>query len=190
PVPVITSALLLVNGQPAAQANAGQSGLQIRITGTSLRADTEVTVNGIVVVAHLQGSDIIINLDENVSIRNTAGPLVVRARNTSPSPSEFSNSVTAGQLVTGIEITSISRKKKESGLLQLKISGVNFPLNGTVEVRANNALVALKSVSIQTTDYIKVKIGAANVPPSGTTLRIRVVSQTGIASNEFTVTVP
>jgi hypothetical protein len=104
-------------------------------------------------------------------------------------PSGFSNQVTAGQLV-GLQITSIGTKKKASGQLQLKINGTNFPLNGSVQVRANNQLLPLKSVNIQSADFIKVKIGAANVPPPGTVLTVRVVGTAGLGSNDFTVTVP
>ncbi len=194
PTPVITSATLLVNNQPAQQASAGQSGLRIRIRGSNLRQDTEVTINGIKVISHLPEPapdfpEIFVELDENPAIRNSAGPLVVRLRNTNPAPSAFSNEVVAGRLI-GPEITSIGFKKKGSGLLILKISGANFPTNATVEVRANNQLVSLKSASVDASDFIRVKISASNAPPSGTVLRVKVISATGIASNEFTATVP
>src|SRR2546423_7109283 len=112
PAPAIASATLSVNGQNAQQANAGQSGIRITITGTNLRADTQVTINGRLVVSHLESSParIRIELDENPAIKNSAGTLVVRARNTIPSLSSLSNEVVAGRLV-GPEITSFTIKK-------------------------------------------------------------------------------
>jgi hypothetical protein len=198
PTPALAQATLLnANSQPIQQAPVGQSGLRIAIRGTSIRTDTEVQINGVAVTSHITnppGSnppslDLVVLLDENPAIRNSAGPLVVRLRNLNPSPSPLSNELTAGRLI-GPEITSISRKKKSGGKLILKISGANFPLDGTVEVRANGALIPLKSTTFEATDYVVVKIAGPNAPPSGTTLRVRVVSPQGVASNEGTVVVP
>ncbi len=174
------------------QANAGQSGLRITVTGTELRADTEVTINGNVAQSHLESNPtrIRIELDENPGIRNSAGQLVVRARNTNPSPSNFSNELTAGRLV-GPEITSVTIKRKSSnGQLTLKVSGVNFPLNGSLEVRANGQLIKLKSDNIDETGFTDTKVKPKNSPPSGTQLHFVVVGSNGIQSNDFVAVVP
>ena len=192
PAPQLVSATLSANGQTVQQASAGQSGLRITVTGTNLRADTEVSINGNVVVSHLESNParIRIELDENLAIRNSAGQLTVRARNTSPSPSNFSNEVTAGQLV-GPEITAVTIKRKSSnGMLTLKVSGRNFPLDGTLEVRANGELIKLKSDNIDETGFTDTKVKPKNSPPSGTELRFIVRGQNGIQSNEFMAVVP
>ncbi|HKP86262.1 MAG TPA: IPT/TIG domain-containing protein [Blastocatellia bacterium] len=191
PAPQIASATLSVNGQTVQQANAGQSGIRITITGANLRQDTEVTINGNVVVSHLEGSParIRIELDENPAIRNSAGQIVVRARNTAPPPSIFSNEAVAGRLV-GPEITSVKVKKKSSGMLILKINGSNFPLDGRVEVRAGGQLVNLKNDNVDESGFIDTKIKANAAPPSGTTLHVIVRAQSGIQSNEATAVVP
>jgi hypothetical protein len=188
PTPLLTSASLQVNGQNAQQAPAGQSGMRVRIVGTPFRADTEVTINGAVVISHLQDAsagspDIFVELDENPGIRNTAGPLVLRARNTTPSPSNLSNEVSAGRLI-GPEITRVKVKKKGSGLLILKLTGINMPSAGTVAVIANGSQIVLQSTSFQPPDFVQVKIGAASAPAAGTPLLIRIVSSQGVQSNE------
>jgi FG-GAP repeat len=192
PAPQLTSVTLSLNGQNVSQANAGQTGLRITIRGVDLRPDTEVTINGVVAVSHFNGTanppTITIDLDENAAIKNSAGQLVVRARNVNPPPSGPSNEVVAGRLI-GLEISSVSIKKKSAKTI-LKITGANFPSNGTVEVRTDSQLVPLKNVSIDTSDYIELKIKARDVPPSGTALRVRVISVNGTQSNVATVTVP
>ena len=192
PAPQLASATLSLNGQTVQQANAGQSGLRITVTGTELRADTEVTINGNVVVSHLESNPtrIRIELDENTAVRNSAGQLVVRARNTNPSPSNFSNELTAGRLV-GPEITSVTIKRKSSnGQLTFKVSGTNFPLNGTLEVRANGELIKLKSDNIDEPGFTDTKVKPKNSPPSGTQLHFVVVGPNGIQSNDFSAVVP
>jgi hypothetical protein len=175
------------------QANAGQTGLRIIISGTKLRQDTQISVNGIVVVSHLQDTGnagdprISVELDENGAIKNSVGPLVVRARNTIPRESDLSNEVTAGMLI-GPEITSIRVKKKGSGLLILKISGTNFPSDGSVVVRANGSQVPVQSATFEPPDFVSARISAASAPATGTTLLIRVVTPQGIQSNEATAT--
>jgi hypothetical protein len=129
----------------------------------------------------------LVNLDENTTIRNSTGALTVRARNTIPAPSEFSNQVNAGSLV-GPEITSIKVKKKASGLLILKIHGLNFPADATVTITADGSAVPVQSASFDPPDYASVKIGAASAPASGTLMRVRVGTVQGVQSNEFTVT--
>lgn len=190
PGPQFTATLSL-NGQNVSQANAGQSGLRITLAGVNLRSDTEVTINGAVVVSHFNNAasspTITIDLDENPAVKNSVGQLIVRARNTNP-PSDQSNQIIAGRLV-GPEISAVSIKRKSSKTI-LKITGANFPSNAMVEVRTDAQEVPLKSVSVDTSDYIELKIRARDVPPSGTTLRVRVVAANGIQSNIATVTVP
>ena len=190
--PVLTSASLLVNGQTVQQAPAGQGGLRLRIVGAPFRSDTEVTINGVVVISHLQDPgpgfpDILVELDENPAIRNSAGPLSVRARNTTPTPSALSNEVSAGRLV-GPEITRVKVKKKASGAVLLNIFGVNFPSDGTVSVIANGSQLPFQFVVFAPPDFVQAKISAASAPAPGTTLLIRVVTTQGIQSNEWTAT--
>ena len=189
PAPVITQARLLSNGQAVEQANAGQSGLQIRISlEGSVPQDSEVTINGTVVTFRTDGSGIIIDLDQNPAIRNSVGALVVRVRRTNP-PSEFSNQVTAGSL-TGPEITSLGVKRKSSGKVKLTIRGTGFQSGSTVTVlNQNGQAVSLKSVSFVSSSQITVVI-KGSAAPSGTTLRVRVATSTGIQSNERTASVP
>lgn len=189
PTPTLATASLLSNGQIVQQASAGQSGLVIRVNGTGFRADTEIQINGLQVISHV-GADAqqrLVNLDENTTIRNSAGALTVRARNTIPTPSEFSNQVNAGSLV-GPEITSIKVKKKASGLLILKIHGLNFTADATVTITAEGSAVPVQSASFDPPDYASVKISAASAPASGTLMRVRVQTSQGVQSNEFTVT--
>src|SRR5262249_23439903 len=101
-VPVLAGAALSANGVAVNQAPAGQSGLTVTVAGSGLRADTRFTINGGVVgsqAATTSGASqqVVISLDDNPDVRNTAGPIVVQAQNTSPS-SGLSNSVTAGTL--------------------------------------------------------------------------------------------
>ena len=189
PTPALTTANLLLNGQVVQQASAGQSGLVVRVNGTGFRADTEIQINGLPVISHAgAGPDQrLVNLDENTTIRNSTGALSVRARNTIPTPSEFSNQVNAGSLV-GPEITSIKVKKKASGLLILKIHGLNFPADATVTITADGSAVPVQSASFDPPDYASVKINAASAPTSGTLMRVRVGTSQGVQSNEFTVT--
>ncbi len=196
PTPVITRAELVFDNDVVEEAPAGQTGLRVVIRGTNLRQDTQVTINGVGVVSRIvtetsNGQPIIIvDLDQNLSIRDSVGQLRVRARNLDPAPSPFSTEAAAGRLV-GPEITSINPKRKSSGQLQVKIEGANFPSNGTVEIRtAAGTLVPLKSVKFQDSDDIKIKIRSSDVPARGTSLRVRVVSGAGIASNEVTTSVP
>jgi len=189
PTPALVTANLLLNGQVVQQASAGQSGLVIRVNGTGFRADTEIQINGLPVISHI-GADPqqrLVNLDENTTIRNSAGALTVRARNTAPTPSDFSNQVNAGSLV-GPEITSIKVKKKASGLLILKIHGLNFPADATVTITADGSAVPVQSASFDPPDYASVKINAAFAPVAGTLMRVRVRTSEGVQSNEFTVT--
>jgi len=194
--PVLQSAQLQnAQGQTIQQAAAGQPGLRITVNGTGFRADTEVLINGTAVVSHppnnsqLEPTQRIVNLDENTPIRNTVGQLLVTARNTQPSTSDLSNSVSAGQLV-GPQISGIRPKQKASGQLVLRIDGSNFPADGHVEVTANGAALSLKSQSITPPDFAQAKVRAAAVPATGTLIHVKVVSSLGIQSNEVTVVAP
>ena len=192
-----SSAAVLQNaqGQTVQQANAGSGGLRIVINGTGFRADTEISINGVVVVSQvpsnpqLAATQRTVNLDENLSIRNTASPLVVRTRNTNPS-SDQSNAITAGRLI-GVEISSIRPKRKASGIFLLKISGANFQDGVTVQVTdAGGQAIPTKSVSFQSTDAISVKIRSSNAPQSGASIRVKAMNPGGAVSNEVTITAP
>jgi hypothetical protein len=166
--------------------------LRIRIVGTQFRSDTEVKVNGLTVISHLQSPpagapDIFVELDENPAIRNSAGPLLVRARNTTPPASDFSNEVNAGRLI-GPEITRVKVKKKASGVLILNTFGTNFPGNGTVVVAVNGSQLSTQSLVFEPPDFVQIKISAGAAPVSGTIMSVRVVTPQGIQSNEIMAT--
>lgn len=192
--PVLTSARLVLNGVgPVQQANTGQSGLVIEVVGTNTRVDTQVLINGTVANSVVPNPNdptpsFAVLLDANPSIRDTAGPLAVRLRNTNPL-SALSNEIVAGRLV-GLEITSIKVKRKSGGVLLVKISGANFPAAGSVQVSVNGSAVPLKSTSFVASDFIQVKIGSSAAPASGAVLHVRVIAAGGGQSNEFTVTAP
>jgi len=194
PAPALTSATLNAGGMVVQEAAAGQNGLSVIVNGTGFTADLQIVINGVTVLSRPlpgepPGSPLkVVFLDENQSIKNSAGPLRVRVRNGNP-PSELSNEVIAGTLV-GPEIASIVVKRKSTGLLVLKISGANFPSTGTVQVIANAAVLPLKSVSFAASDFIQVKIKASAAPASSTTLHVRVIAPGGVQSNDFTVSVP
>lgn len=191
--PVLISASLLLNGQAVQQALAGQSGLAVGVHATGFVGEIEILINGISVTSHVpvdpppQPYERIITLDENQAVRNSAGPLKVRARITGPIASELSNEVIAGTLV-GPQITNIKVKKKASGVLLLKISGTNFPATGDVSVLVADHLLAVQSIDFQAPDFIQAKISAAAAPAAGTALRIRVITAQGIQSNEVVAT--
>ncbi|HJQ69539.1 MAG TPA: integrin alpha [Blastocatellia bacterium] len=190
PAPVISLARLLSNGQATDQAAAGQSGLQVRIElgQGSVTPDTEVTINGVVVSWRAAGAAIIVDLDENPAIRNSVGALTIRVRRTEPL-SEFSNEVTAGRL-TGPEITSLGVKRKSGGKVKLTVRGTGFQTSSNVTVlNQNGQAIALKSVSINSSESIVVVIKGSAAPP-GTTLRVRVTNLAGIQSNERSISVP
>jgi hypothetical protein len=194
PAPALASATLNAGGAVVQEAAAGQNGLSVIVNGAGFTADLQIVINGLTVLSRPlpdapPGSPPkVVFLDENQSIKNSAGPLRVRVRNSNP-PSELSNEVIAGTLV-GPEIASIVVKRKSTGLLVLKISGANFPTTGTVQVIANAALLPLKSVSFTASDFIQVKIKASAAPASSTTLHVRVIAPGGVQSNDFTVSVP
>ncbi|MEK6285983.1 MAG: integrin alpha [Acidobacteriota bacterium] len=197
PTPVLTSAVLfrggLINGTQVQQAPAGEENLVVVVNGTGFKSDLQVFINDTLVVS---GPTIdpppgattrAVFLDSNPTIRFRAGPLAVRVRNSSPSPSDLSNEIVAGTLV-GPQITNVKVKKKASGALILKIFGANFPVAGTVSVTANGSPVPLDFASFEAADFISAKIGPQSAPAAGTTMRIRVVTSQGIQSNELTAT--
>lgn len=191
--PVLTGATLMAGLTGVAQAPAGQNNLSVSVFGNNLQAGLQIFINDIPVISSVPfdappGSlPTWVFLDQNPLVKNSTGPLVVRVRNTLPTPSDLSNAVTAGRL-TGPEITSIKVKKKASGLLILKINGANFASDSLVSVRANGSAVPVQSASFDPPDYVQVKINAANAPIAGTVLMIRVVTAQGIQSNEAVAT--
>jgi hypothetical protein len=194
PAPTLTSATLSLNGQTVSQANAGQNGLRITINGTGFKTGTEIFINGVSVVsrtpndAQLAATQRTVELDENPAIKNSAGNLAVRARNTNPN-TNLSNEVIAGRL-TGPEITFVKVKVKASGKTVLVINGTNFQNGSTVTVTVNGQALTLKNVTVESSELISVVITPAAAPPSGSTLRIRVISPSTIQSNEFSVVKP
>ncbi|MEK6324386.1 MAG: hypothetical protein AABN33_22330 [Acidobacteriota bacterium] len=197
PTPVLTSAVLfrggLINGIPVQQAPAGEDNLVVVVNGTGFKSDLQVFINDTLVVS---GPTIdpppgattkAVFLDSNPTIRFRVGPLAVRVRNSSPSPSDLSNEMVAGTLI-GPQITSLKVKKKASGALILKIFGANFPSAGTVSVTANGSQVPLDFATFEAPDFVSAKIGPQAAPAPGTTMRVRVVTSQGIQSNELTAT--
>jgi hypothetical protein len=196
PAPVLQSASLLSpQGQPIQQAPAGQSGLRIVVTGTGFRPDSEIRINGTPVTSQIPGDPGLaatqrtINLDDNLAIRNSAGPLAVRARNTQPSPSDLSNQLIAGSLI-GPEIAQVKPKRKSSGILLLKVTGSNIPAGAGAQVTAHGTALELKSVSVSSSSSAQIKVRASSVPPAGTPISVRILGVGGIQSNEVTVAVP
>jgi hypothetical protein len=194
--PALQSASLLSpQGQLIQQANAGQPGLSIVVNGTGFRADTEIIINGAPVVSHIPSNPELIatrrtvNLDENLAVRNSAGQLLVRARNTQPIASDLSNEVLAGTLV-GPQISNIKPKLKSSGQLVLKVSGSNFPGDSQALLTAGGAPLIPKSVVVKSSSSIQIKLRASSVPPSGTIIHVKVTTSAGIQSNDFQVTSP
>jgi hypothetical protein len=193
PAPEINTATLMLGGQTVTQANAGQAGLQITINGEGFRADTEVLINGEAVISHIPNDAQLaaarrtVNLDENLSVRNTAGQLRVRVRNTNP-PSAESNEVVAGTLV-GPEIASLKVKRKPSGLLVLKLKGSGFQAGMTATVRREDGQeVPVQATKFISSSRINVKIAAAVAPPRSSTIRVQAVTATGVQTNELVVT--
>jgi len=186
--PTITTATLLVGGQPAQQAAAGQTGVAVAISGSGFGTNPQVLINGTPVVSHqLAPSSLSAQLDENPGVRNTAGPLVITTRNTNPL-SPVSNAVTAGVL-SGPQISSVGVKMKPSGVLILKINGSDFSADLTVSATdSTGQTLQVRSVSFIDAGSLKAKLspGAA----SGAILHIRVLLPSGVQSNEVDATVP
>jgi FG-GAP repeat protein len=194
PGPQLQSATLSEGGQVVVEANAGQTGLRVTVNGTNFRTDTEIQINGTVVISRipsaggLAATQRIVELDENPAIRNSAGALRVRARNTLPA-SALSNEVTAGTLV-GPEITGITFKRKATGVLILKISGSRFQQGMTAVVTgASGQQIPVKSVTFNSSQSLTAKIAAQAAPPRSSTIRVRVATSGGVGSNELAVSV-
>ncbi len=195
PAPVLTSASLSLNGQTVEQAAAGQSGLIITITGTGFRADTQVLINGMIATAIIPSNPDLaatrrtVALDDNPSIRNTVGQLIIRVRNTNPA-SSLSNEVAAGRLA-GPEIQNVRFKRKSGGALIIKVDGANLLAGSTLAVATvAGQPVTVKGVSVTGGNFAQGKIKASQVPAPGTQLRVQITSPTNILSNLFTVSVP
>jgi hypothetical protein len=129
-----------------------------------------------------------IDLDQNPGIRNSVGPLSVRARQTKP-PSFSSDPLIAGTLI-GPQIDSIGVKRKPAGSIVLKIEGTNFSSNPIVLIRdaAGNS-IAIKAVLSAGPDLISVKLRGVQVPP-GAVIRVTVAAASLVKSNEVEVTAP
>ena len=193
PTPVLTGAVLMAGLTEVPSAPAGQDNLIVSVFGNNLHADLQIFINDIPVVSRVPLDSLPgalptwVFLNSNPAVKNSVGPLVVRARNMLPVPSGLSNGVTAGVL-TGPEITSIKVKKKPSGALVLKIFGMNFPTSGTVFITASGLQVALFFGNLETPDFISAKISADSAPAPGTIMHVRMVTSQGIQSNEATAT--
>jgi hypothetical protein len=190
PTPVINSAVLKDNtGNVVQQAEAGQSGLQVVMRGTGLDANTQVFINTkpvTSVIAVDTPGVLIVILDSNIAIRNTAGPLVVTAQNAG---TPVSNAVTAGTL-NGPQISSIKVRRKPSGLLILKIFGSDFQDSSSVTViDSSSQPLAVRSVVFIESDFLQARV-AGDTVASGATLRVRVVNGNVVQSNEVSVVAP
>ena len=191
PAPTLSQATLSANGAVVTQAPAGQSGLTVTVTGTGISSATMFTINGTQVTFSLlpgtgsQSSQAVISLDQNLTIRNTVGPLVVQAQNMSLPPS---NSITAGTL-TGPLITSATVVVKATGAIVLKIFGQGFKQGDSVSVTGPNGAVPVKSVGFVSSGDLKAKIKAQNFA-AGTVLNFTVSTGAGVTSNQFSATVP
>jgi hypothetical protein len=188
---LVASTSLFAGGQPVQQANAGQGGLRVVVNGTNFKPDTQVFINGNLVVSHipdapLAGTQRTVELDENLSVRNSAGNLLVRVKNPN---SNLSNEVNAGRLI-GPEITSIRLKVKASGKTVVNINGTNFPVGAGVSVTVNGQPVTIKGVTVESDVFITAVIKPASAPPSGSILKVRITTASGVQSNEFSVTKP
>jgi hypothetical protein len=194
PPPNLIRARLIAGGQVVTQANAGQPGLRVEAEGVGLKADTQILINDTPVVSRLssepsQGFPVhIVELDENISIRNTVGQLTVRARQTNP-PSETSNAVVAGGLV-GPQINSVNAKRKAAGPVVLGIDGAGFQSGIMASViDPGGTAVPLKRVIFVDPSFVRIKIRGVDAPP-GLAVRVRFITGSGVRSNEVTVTVP
>jgi hypothetical protein len=193
PAPTVAATTaLFAGGQAVQQANAGQSGLRVVVNGTNFTPDTQVFINGNLVVSHIPGEAQLtttqrtVELDENPSIRNSAGNLLVRVKNPN---SALSNEVSAGKLV-GPEITSIRLKVKGSGKMVFNISGANFPANAGVSITVNGQPLTVKGVTVETNVFITAVIKPASAPPSGSVMKVRITTPSAVQSNEVSVTKP
>jgi hypothetical protein len=187
----LSQATLSANGAVVAQAPAGQSGLTVTVTGIGFSSGTQFTINGAQVTDTLStgspSTQAVISLDQNLSIRNTVGPLVVQAQNTSP-PSALSNSVTAGAL-TGPMISSATVVPKASGVILVKVFGQDFKRGDSVSVTGPEGAVPVKSVAFASSGTLKAKIKNQKFA-AGAGLSVTVHTAAGVMSNQVSATVP
>jgi hypothetical protein len=191
--PVLTQATLSANGVAVSQAPAGQNGLTVVVSGSGFRTDTRFTINGAQVATQAptgtsSAQQLLISLDDNPEVRNTAGPIVVQAQNTSP-PSGPSNPITAGTL-TGPRITSTVIKVKASGALVLRVFGQGFDTGDSISVVDSQG----HAVPVKAVAFVDQQTLSTKIPPqgfaSGAVIRVRVVTASGVNSNQFSATVP
>lgn len=195
PGPTLVSARLMSGGQIVQQANAGQRGLQVLVEGIGLRGESQISINDMTVSSVFVTDPGVgfpshrVELDQNASIRDTVGPLTVRAVNVNP-PSLPSNPLVAGTL-SGPQISSISPKRKGTGALILRVNGTGFQLNMSLSVIGPGGQpVATKSTTVESPEFLRSKIAVGLVQP-GASLRVRtVVTTTSVRSNEIIVTAP
>ena len=191
--PVLQQATLSANGAVVAQAPAGQTGLTVTVTGTGFSDTSQFTINTSPVTFTLSpnppaGSEqAIINLDQNLPIRNSIGPLVVQAQNTVP-PSAVSNSITAGTL-SGPQITSVVAVPKAGGKILLKVFGQGFKRGDLVSVTDAQGMVPTKAVTFVSAGALTTKI-ASGLVGAGTQISLTVTTSTGVVSNQVNATVP
>ncbi|HEU4389026.1 MAG TPA: hypothetical protein VFV34_14595 [Blastocatellia bacterium] len=192
--PVLTRVRLFSGTQLVQQAAAGETGLRVDVEGPDLRPDTEIQINGTAVVSRFflppgpAPPFHSVALDENLAVRNSVGPLSLRARQTNPI-SLLSDPVIAGTL-TGPHIDSVGKKRKPSGPVVLNIMGSNFPANPVLLIRdaAGNQL-PIKAITGIAPDLITVKLKGDAIPP-GSLIRVVVSTTSGVLSNEVQVTAP
>ena len=192
--PALTRVRLFVGAQVVQQAAAGEPGLQVEVEGVDLRADTEIQINGTAVVSRLilpPGPALpfhVVDLDQNLAIRNSVGPLSVRARQTNP-PSLLSDPLIAGTL-TGPRIDSVGKKRKATGPVVLSIAGANFPANPVLLIRdASGNQLPIKAITSIAPDLITVKLRGDAIAP-GSVIRVIVATAAGVLSNEVQLTAP
>ena len=88
------------------------------------------------------------------------------------------------------EITSVTARRKSSGLILLKITGSNFTADGTVTASTNGSPLKLKATSIDSGGSASAKIKASSAPEPGTVIQVRVLNALGIPSREAAVIAP
>ncbi len=189
--PELNTATLSINGQAVQQTPAGQNGIRLTINGANFRDDTQVLINGEVVVSRLPNNEQlratqrIVDLDDNPTIKNSVITLRVRVRNSNP-PSDPSNEITAGRL-TGPEIANVTLRRKSAKKLVFTISGANFQTGMTVSLLDQNSLaLPIKTLSVNSSTSIKGNVKTTPLPAPGSIIRVRVLSG-AVQSNEVSV---
>lgn len=192
--PELIRGQLIVGGQVVSQAAAGQQGVRVVVEGIGLKDDTQILINDTPVISRLSTEPSVgfprhvVELDENLAIRNSVGQLVARARQTNP-PSGLSNEVIAGSL-TGPQINSISVKRKLAGPIVIGIDGTGFTTDLSASVTDSaGSNVPLKRFIFVDPTFVRIKIRGADSAP-GQVVRVALITGSGIRSNEVMVTVP